>query len=220
MPPSSDTSALPPAVPLTMNVSSCPPLKAPLKPETRGIDLSTANKRLEDISRIDGLTGVMNRRYFDQTYSREWSNAIRARSSIALLLLDLDHFKSVNDTYGHLCGDEVLRTVARIITTCLTRATDSVARYGGEEFVVILPHTDRAGAWQVAESIRKQVENQRMLCQSNEVAAQKLRQHISIGIALAEPKPGDDRTLLVQAADNALYEAKKSGRNRTVVFEP
>jgi diguanylate cyclase (GGDEF)-like protein len=181
-------------------------------------ELSKVNQRLEDISRIDGLTGVMNRRYFDETYAKEWSNAVRGHSHIAVLLLDLDLFKDINDTYGHLCGDEVLRRVAQTITTCLTRATDTVARYGGEEFIVLLPHTTQAGAERVAEIIRKKVESLRMFCQDNEVAAQKLRVQVSIGVATTVPTLGDESMVLVGNADQALYEAKNKGRNRIVVY--
>lgn len=181
-------------------------------------ELSRANERLENISRIDGLTGVMNRRHFDETYAKAWSSAIRGRYSLAVLLLDLDHFKVVNDTYGHLCGDEVLRRVAQTVASCLTRATDTVARYGGEEFVVLLPYTDRDGALRVAEAIRKKVESLRMLCQSNEVAAQKLRIQVSIGVDAAIPGHTQDGTSLISNADQALYEAKNAGRNRSVVY--
>lgn len=181
-------------------------------------ELSRANQRLEDISRIDGLTGVMNRRHFDETYAKEWNNVLRGHGCIAILLIDLDRFKAVNDTYGHLCGDEVLRRVAQTISACLTRSTDTVARYGGEEFIVLLPHTNRAGALQVAETIRAKVEALRLFCQSNEVAAQKLRVQLSVGVDAAVPELGDDRIDLISNADQALYSAKNSGRNRVVAY--
>ena len=108
--------------------------------------------------------------------------------------------------------------MAQTITGCLTRSTDSVARYGGEEFIVLLPHTNQAGAEHVAETIRKKVESLRMFCLGNEVAAQKLRVQVSIGVATAAPALGEGSTVLFSNADQAMYEAKNNGRNRIVVY--
>ena len=169
-------------------------------------------------ARTDGLTGLANRKAFDQKLDECYAKWLSTKQPFSMALVDIDHFKNINDTYGHLCGDEVLRRVAQTITGCLTRSTDSVARYGGEEFIVLLPHTNQTGAEHVAESIRKKVESLRLFCQGNEVAAQKLRVQVSIGVATAAPALGDESTVLFSNADQALYEAKNNGRNRVVVY--
>lgn len=183
-------------------------MRASLLAVTRKLD--AANQELKRISSQDGLTGVANRRYFDETITTEWRRARRHSNSLAMLMCDVDYFKRYNDTYGHLAGDECLRRVATAIRQHTDRPSDLVARYGGEEFAVVLPETTIGGALMVAEKIRHAV---RELNIPNTSAPDKLVT-ISIGIASAAPgfdNPPDD---LIHAADQALYRAKAEGRDR------
>jgi diguanylate cyclase (GGDEF)-like protein len=164
--------------------------------------------RLERLAQIDGLTGLPNRRCFDETLQREWSRGRRAGTGMALLMIDIDHFKLLNDTLGHSEGDRRLRDVAVQISRCATRATDLVARYGGEEFVAILPSSDAWHASQLAEIMRASVFNLVLPSPS-----QARRITVSIGVAHIARINEDDPEHLLAAADAALYEAKRSGRN-------
>ncbi|MCA9776364.1 MAG: diguanylate cyclase [Candidatus Eremiobacteraeota bacterium] len=161
-------------------------------------------------SHLDGLTGLPNRRDFDETLEREWKRGERLGSPLSLLLIDVDHFKSYNDRYGHLKGDDCLR---RVSTTLAAegRATDFVGRYGGEEFVALLPHTDLQGAREVGEKLRRCVEN---LAISHEASSASERVTISLGLASCLPTPDQPSTSLVETADEQLYLAKQAGRNR------
>ncbi|HBS61346.1 MAG TPA: GGDEF domain-containing protein [Stenotrophomonas sp.] len=165
--------------------------------------------RLDVLARVDGLTGVANRRQFDQVLQAEWNRSRRSGQGIALLMVDIDHFKVFNDRYGHPLGDACLRAVAAALAGCATRATDVVARYGGEEFAVVLPAASREGVLALAETMRIAVERLRLnSCQIGVT--------ISIGVAqldkVTTAAPGE----LVAATDAALYEAKRQGRNRVV----
>ncbi len=173
-------------------------------------DLEDANIRLQALTMQDGLTGIHNRRYFDETVEAEWQRSLRSRSSLALLLIDIDFFKDFNDKYGHLAGDECLKRVAQIIQDSITRPSDAVARFGGEEFVVILPDTLSDGAVHVAENIRRALHSMRV--KLDEGTAQ-----VSVSIGVATLVPDETRTPqdLIAIADQALYQAKSSGRNRT-----
>jgi diguanylate cyclase (GGDEF)-like protein len=173
--------------------------------------LSAANDRLLSLSLRDGLTGLKNRRFFDECITREWDRAKRASASIALLMIDIDHFKHINDTYGHLVGDECLKAVAQETQNTLRRSADEVARYGGEEFAVILPNTSVAGATQIAEEIRCRLERTAIV-----VGDMEVRITASIGVAHMIPSFGQASSKIVADADRALYQAKKSGRNRIV----
>lgn len=172
--------------------------------------LDAANQELVRISSSDGLTGVSNRRFFDEALSLEWRRARRHSNSVALIMCDVDFFKLFNDTYGHQAGDDCLRKVAKAISLNTERPSDVVARYGGEEFAVILPETTIGGALMVAEKIRQAIRELNIHHHSSPVG----RVTISVGIASSAPgfdNPPDD---LINAADKALYRAKREGRDR------
>jgi diguanylate cyclase len=173
-------------------------------------DLEQANQRLQALSMQDGLTGIRNRRFFDDKLDQEWQRCLRGQECLALLLIDIDFFKAFNDKYGHLAGDECLKAVAKVIERSLTRPSDSVARYGGEEFAVILPETDVRGAMHVAETIRLAVEQKTI-----RMDGQALHVTISVGVAAVIPELDQMPSRLVSMADQAMYAAKSAGRNRT-----
>jgi diguanylate cyclase len=168
--------------------------------------LERARARLAVLATQDALTGVHNRRYFFEIAEREWQRCKRYGEDTALLLIDADNFKSINDLHGHLCGDKLLVAIARAVRATL-RTTDLMARFGGEELVILLPHTDPLGALDVAERIRERVAGGRL-----DWHGEKVGITVSVGVA---SYGGDDRTLdaLVHDADLALYAAKKAGRN-------
>jgi len=165
-------------------------------------------ERARRLANTDGLTGLYNHRHFQERLHQEIERARRYRRALALIMADLDHFKSYNDTYGHPRGDEVLIEVARALRQA-SRTTDIPARYGGEEFALILPETSRQDAQRVAERVRQCVEG---LGFEWEVEGQHPRLTISLGVAAL--RPAWDRERLLEAADAALYEAKRKGRNR------
>lgn len=166
--------------------------------------LAGAIETLHRISTQDGLTGVSNRRHFDETLATEWRRATRKASPLALLLLDIDYFKDYNDSAGHQAGDDCLRRVAQALRDSVHRAADLVARYGGEEFAVLLPDTDLESARLIAETLRQNIEALGLVT-------------ISVGIASGVPtRDGTGIENLVGRADAALYEAKRGGRNRVV----
>ncbi len=169
------------------------------------------NLELEEMASIDPLTGCINRRKFDELSNLELSRAIRYKSDVSFLMLDIDHFKSVNDRYGHGVGDEVLKHFSSICMG-LARDLDIVARVGGEEFVVILPQTDSDGAFIFAERFRKKIADS-----SVSVGVHTIKYSVSIGIAYLDKSSKDVATIL-QKADKALYAAKKSGRDKTVIY--
>jgi diguanylate cyclase (GGDEF)-like protein/PAS domain S-box-containing protein len=170
-------------------------------------------ERLLALSFLDGLTGIANRRRFDEYLSIEWRRAARARMSLGLILLDLDHFKLYNDRYGHLLGDECLRKVAGVLESSISRAADLVARFGGEEMAVLLPDTSAGGAMRMAEKIRVEVENLAIPHGDSPVAPIVT---VSLGVGWSTPEPGDSLDKFVERVDAALYRAKREGRNRTV----
>jgi len=178
-------------------------------------ELEDANQRLQALSMQDGLTGIRNRRYFDEKLEREWQRALRNKESLAMLLIDIDFFKAFNDKHGHLAGDECLKSVAQLIESTLTRPSDSVARYGGEEFAVILPETDVDGAVHVAENIRQAVEQQGIALEG-----ETLYVTVSIGASAQIPRPDQAQQELIAIADQSLYLAKSAGRNCTRVPIP
>jgi len=167
---------------------------------------------LEHLNTLDGLTELKNRKFFDQSLKYETKKAIRSRSSLSLLFIDIDHFKQVNDRYGHLAGDDCLRRISTVLKEHARRETDIVARYGGEEFAVIIPDSAREHAVNLAEKIRKAVE--KMDAHYDEI---QILLTVSIGVSSIIPQPGDLETTLIKQADNALYEAKDNGRNRVKV---
>lgn len=174
--------------------------------------LVAANRKLEQLAREDGLTGLANRRQFDVSLEAELARARRDGTSIALVMMDVDHFKLFNDCYGHLVGDDCLRRVALAIRSGISRETDVAARYGGEEFAAILPGTDLAGAMAVAEHIRTNV----MQLNIRHALSSWGRVTLSIGVAAWVPSVEASSSTLLSCADKALYSAKDAGRNVTV----
>jgi len=175
--------------------------------------LEIANTELDKISRIDGLTQVGNRRFFNDEYNREYLGAIRNEQPLGLILLDIDHFKSLNDSFGHQVGDRVLQDIAMLITQVAKRPGDKVFRYGGEEFVVLLPNTALQGAKLIAEEIREEIEGY-----VHDWDDEQVRTSISAGVAVIDnwQQPMEQKNIL-KAADQALYQAKEEGRNRVIV---
>jgi diguanylate cyclase (GGDEF)-like protein len=169
---------------------------------------AAAEDKLEELATTDALTGLRNRRKFDAAIEAEWRRAARQKMPLALLMIDADHFKSYNDTFGHQAGDEVLVGIAICISDAVRRAGDCAARYGGEEFAVLLPGLPPADAFEVAEKIRLKVQQW-----SGDTAITT----VSIGVASVVPDDATDWSRLVTAADRALYAAKADGRNRTVL---
>jgi diguanylate cyclase (GGDEF)-like protein len=172
--------------------------------------LESANTQLQELALRDGLTGLLNRRYWEQCLEREFSRHMRYESPTSLLMFDIDHFKKFNDTYGHQLGDEVIREVSRI-TRLLARETDYAGRYGGEEFAVLLPDTATNGAFQFAERLRTAIEALQI-----DHAGQVLQVTVSLGVASMDDSM-PNHTLLIEAADKALYQSKENGRNCTTV---
>jgi diguanylate cyclase (GGDEF)-like protein len=179
-------------------------------------ELAAANARLEELSLQDELTGVANRRRLQQELEEEWSRARRHGQPVAFILMDLDHFKLLNDTRGHREGDLCLQAVARFLAETVRRTGDLVARYGGEEFAVLLPQTDLTGALQVAEQLREGIE---ALAIPHETAPLG-RITASFGAAALIPAAGQGPEMLIEAADLALYRAKTEGRNRVCAGGP
>ncbi len=167
-----------------------------------------AESKLEEMATTDALTGLRNRRKFDQVIDIEWRRAMRQKTQVALLMIDADHFKAYNDTFGHQAGDQVLVGIAICISDSVRRAGDCAARYGGEEFAVLLPNMTATDAFKIAETIRTKV-----LGWSESGAGST----VSCGIASLTPTSGMDWAILIAAADKALYAAKAGGRNQSVV---
>ncbi|MBF0235246.1 MAG: diguanylate cyclase [Desulfamplus sp.] len=176
-------------------------------------ELQEANAQLVCIATLDGLTQIPNRRKFDEYLGSEWKRAARDKSTISLILCDIDFFKPYNDNYGHQGGDETLRQVARCIADNSRRPADLAARYGGEEFVVVLPDTDTEGAVKVAENLRIAVRNLEIPHAHSKVNNCVT---ISLGVASIIPTNQDPPTLIIERADAALYQAKKFGRDRVM----
>jgi diguanylate cyclase (GGDEF)-like protein len=177
-------------------------------------------EKLSALAMTDALTGLWNRRAFDQALRREWKRAVRDESQLSLLLLDLDHFKLLNDQYGHPLGDECLTTVASAISDTV-RASDVVCRWGGDEMAIILPGTDHAGAARTAEKVRAAVEALRFRARKN--ADEWVSVTASVGVVTAISQPDGSVTTpqnLLLAADKALYKAKHDGQNQVVVAPP
>jgi diguanylate cyclase (GGDEF)-like protein/PAS domain S-box-containing protein len=176
-------------------------------------ELTDAFRLVENLAMVDGLTGIANRRQFDETMDREWRRAMRDGSLLSLLMIDVDHFKLYNDIYGHVLGDACLRQIAVAAQGVIHRSSDLFARYGGEEFAVVLPNTDRNGAQLVAEQIRRAVE----MCGLPHSGNPHGVVTVSIGCATQTLDHDSEVTSLVEAADQAMYQAKSAGRNRVEV---
>ena len=179
-------------------------------------ELSIANERLQTISVTDALTGLHNRYYFDEHYKIEFKRAYRDQSEIALIMLDIDHFKRVNDQYGHPAGDECLRQVAQCIKRQVGRESDICCRLGGEEFAIILPATPLIGALEVAENIRRALGNVVVSWEAEQFSVTA-----SLGVSSVIPQSIQENSFqfLINQADQALYQAKHQGRNQVVIFE-
>ena len=173
--------------------------------------LAEANRTLQKLSSLDGLTGIANRRNFDETLNKEWNRAMRSEKSIGLLMLDIDFFKLYNDHYGHQGGDDCLKKVAKGLDSAIHRETDFLARYGGEEFSGILPDTDLNGSVKVAEEMRLAIKDLRIEHAKSTVSDLV---SVSIGVSAIIPRQGTDPKILIGAADQALYKAKEDGRDR------
>jgi two-component system chemotaxis family response regulator WspR len=180
-------------------------------------ELANSNRELKRLSSMDGLTGVANRRQFDNTLTNEWQRAIRSDMPLSLLFADIDFFKRYNDHYGHQAGDDCLKKVATALTTTVHRPADLVSRYGGEEFVMILPDTTSEGALAVAQKVLHSVRSLSIPHENSDAA-----DHItlSIGVATLCPQEGSNPEELIEAADQALYRAKERGRNQIEVALP
>lgn len=177
--------------------------------------LNAANQELQHLSMTDGLTGIANRRMLDESLAREWRRCLRLKKPMAVVMLDVDHFKKYNDRYGHQAGDDCLKAVAGELARSAPRAGDLVARYGGEEFVMILGDTDGDGAQWVANRIRQHVARLKIPYEDSPHGYVT----VSCGIASVMPGEGLSAEKLVGSADNAMYIAKKHGRNRVESLE-
>ncbi|MES2165230.1 MAG: diguanylate cyclase [Pseudomonadota bacterium] len=176
--------------------------------------LADANIELRKLAALDGLTGIANRRQFDDTMQLEWQRGQREKQPLTLLLCDVDFFKLYNDSFGHLAGDLCLKKVAAVLTEHLKRPADLAARYGGEEFAIILPDTPLTGALIVAESCRRHLEQ--LAIENPQANAGFTTLTMSVGVASVVPSPASSIEQLIQQADQALYAAKHAGRNRVV----
>lgn len=170
--------------------------------------LYEANDRLDKLSKTDQLTGMYNRRFFDEFFPKEFKQSQLLKRSIAIVVMDIDFFKTINDVHGHLVGDQCLEMVSKVIQSSCQRPSDRIVRYGGEEFVTVLPNTDGAGAERVAERIRRAVEKTEFIVQGKRIPLT-----ISIGITCLVPTPESTPAHALGLADRALYQAKSAGRN-------
>ncbi|WP_178119375.1 sensor domain-containing diguanylate cyclase [Metapseudomonas lalkuanensis] len=178
--------------------------------------IAQENRELFHLANRDSLTGIANRRQFDQALQVEFHRAATVGSPLALVMIDVDYFKAYNDRYGHQAGDACLKAVSDVLRRFKVRAGDTVARYGGEEFTVLLPHTDLAGARLVAERIRQAVYERGLTHSDNPVGVVT----VSVGAHSLVPNPDDRPEQLLEWADTALYRAKSGGRNRVCLLEP
>jgi len=178
-------------------------------------ELHEVNQKLTEQSTIDSLTGVKNRSAFDKRLLAESRISRRQETPIALLMLDIDRFKSINDQFGHLAGDQALKLIAQTLQQHLKRPTDLVSRFGGEEFAIILPNTTADGALQVAESIRDAVS-----CIGLTWEGKPIQLTVSIGVSADVIMNEQHSTELLEQADKALYQAKNSGRNQVKLYAP
>jgi diguanylate cyclase (GGDEF)-like protein/PAS domain S-box-containing protein len=178
----------------------------------------TASEKLAALAILDGLTGLANRRRFDERLQEEWARACRDDTPLSLLMIDADHFKKFNDQYGHQAGDGCLQAIAKVLATEARRPADLAARYGGEEFVLLLPNTAAAGCELVGEKIRQEL---RQLCIPHALNIPSQKVTVSLGAATIRPNAEGPTgsSSLVEAADRALYAAKESGRDRLIMAD-
>lgn len=177
--------------------------------------LELRNEELQRLSMTDGLTGIPNRRYFDDMLQREWRRGMREHFPLSLIMIDVDYFKRFNDTYGHQAGDECLQRIGQVVQGVARRPGDVAARFGGEEFVLLLPNTTMEGACVVANNLKQLVTQLNIRHATSDVATHVT---LSLGVSCArEPSVPSGALELIEHADKALYEAKRSGRNRWVL---
>ncbi len=179
----------------------------------RTAELTDANNQLKALTMIDGLTGISNRRRFDEFLENEWQRMRREKGRLAIIMADIDYFKKYNDNYGHQAGDDCLKTVGRILNDSINRPGDLVARYGGEEFCAILPNTGLDGARKIAERMRLNIAGEEIRHEHSDAAAYVT---LSLGVTVGNPADGVEWKDLLETADRNLYQAKKSGRNRVI----
>lgn len=170
--------------------------------------LTISYAKVEELNYTDGLTGIKNRKYFDEFYEHEWKNSSRSHTSIAVLLIDIDYFKTINDSYGHQVGDQVLIEISNALQKQFPRKNDSICRYGGDEFIIVLPQTDKDGAILTAKRIIDEVNNLTINFKEEIISP-----HISIGLSALIPTIDMESKKLISQSDKALYEAKMNGRN-------
>ena len=182
--------------------------------ELRTRQLEQANQDLRRLSYLDSLTGIANRRHFEEVLDVEWRRACRAGTALSLIMIDTDFFKPFNDTYGHQRGDDCLILTANTLVNALNRPGDLAARYGGDEFIILIPGTNAQGACELAEKIRARVEAMEIEHEGSPVAKVVT---ISLGVVTGYPTVGFSAGELIAAVDEALYEAKKEGRNQVVI---
>lgn len=175
------------------------------------VQLKIRTDMLEQLAMVDGLTGIANRRNFDQVLDREWKRAARSGQTLSVVMMDIDHFKPYNDNYGHGAGDDCLQRVAAALRSVIQRPSDLIARYGGEEFVALLPETENHGASRMAENFRRAVADLAL-----PHAYSPLAGHVTISAGHATRQASLDRQPqdVLQVADQALFKAKEAGRNR------
>jgi len=178
------------------------------------IQIITQMRTIEELSYLDQLTGLPNRRCFDDRLRVEWKQAIREKYEISLLMMDLDKFKNINDIYGHLHGDHVLQSVAESIKSSYRRPSDFASRWGGEEFVILLPNTPLNGAAEIAEHLRGLIEKKEIKHENGKIT------HVTISVGINSLIPETDTSIdnFLSNADKALYAAKAAGRNKVICF--
>jgi diguanylate cyclase (GGDEF)-like protein len=169
-------------------------------------------RTIERMSMIDQLTNIANRRFFDNRLQMEWKQAIRQHTSISLLMLDIDKFKNINDTYGHQQGDIILQMIAKTFPQAFRRPADFAARWGGEEFIALLPNTHLEGAMEIAEKIRADIERLEIPYKEGVI----IKITVSIGVNTVIPEKGSSLNAFISNADKALYAAKEAGRNKVL----
>ena len=179
------------------------------------MELQEANHKLENLSTLDGLTSIPNRRSFNEYMEKSWRNSVRSSKPISMIMLDIDYFKAYNDNYGHLQGDDCLINVAKTLSLSLKRPLDFAARYGGEEFAVILPDTDSEGAVLIAETIRQNIEGIKL---SHEYSKTSPYVTVSLGVSSKISEESDSIKEFIENADKALYRSKSNGRNLVSIF--
>lgn len=175
--------------------------------------MKAMQRKLEEYSYKDGLTGVANRRLFDEYYSREWLNSIRVQKPLSLIIADIDYFKQYNDVNGHIVGDACIQQIAQLLESSCMRPRDLVARYGGEEFVIVLPETNLKNAIEVAENIQRAVKAAALPHKASPVSDQLT---LSLGVKCILPSEESGQMNFLSLADANLYQAKSLGRNRYV----